>query len=307
MANGTTSIKPNANKKILMHRMYTENADLSDTLYTVGRNFGLGIKNNTPSATDTDLTYPIPIHDGTICDDGSNNLTGTSGADTSTDNTSTFKQGAGAFDATSQNLIGNGTNVWAGWYRTLTSFADIAQYTGLWFYIKDDATFGKLRSTGGYAVKIYLGSDSSNFYFLEKNRDELQVGWNWLTVTDVLSTWDTTGTPTGDIDWFQIGVQKHTATDTFAAGDVVYDLLRQWEESDLYSSFVLGYPTIDYTNFESVTRTIVQATDANGFDIDSLIIMNSDTDKLPTNIAKFPDESKSINDQFIFMIKDRNI
>ena len=53
--------------------------------------FKVGIGTTTPTGTDTDLEIAIPILDGTTNDDGSNTLTGRSGGDTSTKNTSIFK------------------------------------------------------------------------------------------------------------------------------------------------------------------------------------------------------------------------
>jgi len=311
MALTTTSIKPNTNKKILLNRMYTENASLSSTLYTVGKYIGLGINNNALSLTDESLTTPIPLLDGTVNDDGSNTMTGSGAGSNTTNNTTTFKTGAGTTDVTAQNLIKAGTGTVAEWsisnLATNGTIIDITEFTGFWVYIKDQATLDKF-SGATDDLQIRLGNDSSNFYYKNYiSTNWLAVGWNWLSDNSVVSGWTTSGTPTGNIDYFMIRIKTNIATDTFVAGDVVYDLLRQWQESDLYTSFVLGYPQLDYTDYEATVRCIIQSTEANGFDIDSLIVMNNDTTKIPVNIAKFNDESKSVNDQFIFMIKDRQL
>jgi len=304
MALSTTTIKPNTNKKIMLNRMYTENASLSSTLYTVGKYVGFGINNNSLSLTNTGLTTPIPLADGTVNDDGSNTMTGSGAGTNTTNNILIFKTGAGTTDNTAQNLIKDSSSVTASWaITTLTNNLDSAEYAGQWFYIKDSVALLKFETTGTCLEFRYGDDVTSNYYSKTYEASELIVGWNWLPV-GILSDLTETGT-TATLDSFGIIITTNNATDTFAAGDVIYDLLRQWDESDTYINFVLGYPTLDYTNYESVTRVLLLATQANGFDINSLIVMNSDTVKLPTNIAKFADESKSINDQFIFMIKDR--
>lgn len=142
MANGSLIVE----KKILLNRAYKSTPD-----YTVPSQFKVGTANGTPAIGDTDLDVPIPITDGTVNDDGSNQLTGSSGGDNTTDNTSIFKPGAGVSDDTAQNLIANGTNVSKVW-----SIANLAangtnitgtQPVGYWLYIADATALAKFTGT----------------------------------------------------------------------------------------------------------------------------------------------------------------
>lgn len=305
MATGST-ITTNG-KKVLLYRTYTENGNLSSTQYLAPTQFRVGINNGTPLAADTSIDEAIPIEDGTVLDDGSNNLTGSSGADNSTDNTSTYKDGAGQTDVTAQNLIANDTNALKIWTYTLSTFGNSAQYTGLWLYIKDSTALAKFKSSGT-AVEIKLGSDSSNYYSETWTAASLTTGWNWLNGnTDTLGDWTETGTVSGNIDTFIIEITTNNATDTFATGDVVYDLLRQWQASDLIEDIDVNYPSINFTTLEATTRCTLLTTKANGFLINGLEIRNEDTSPLMLSEDTVVADSKSDTDEFVYTVIDRVI
>jgi len=307
MANG--SLINNQGKGIILYRGYTENLDLSGSLRTAPSQFKVGISNGTPSVTSTELDYEVPILDGTVNDGGDNLLTGSSGGDNSTDNTVTFKEGAGVADVTAQNLIANGSNVTKIW--TITNLASAGtnitstEPFALWLYIKDATALAKFLSAGT-CLTVKLGSDTSNYFYKTWTAANLVVGWNWITSNTVnVEDLSETGTVAGDIDTFIIEIITNNAADAFVAGDVIYDLLRQWAISDLISNFSAGYPTFNYTNKEVTIRCYVNSIQANGFLINSLGIYNKDTIPLLAEEDTFAGESKSSTDEFSFVIVNR--
>ena len=305
----TGSIITTLGKQIMLQRSWTANGSLSSTQYLVPTQFSVGISNGTPSITDTDLDIKIPITNGTANDDGSNTMTGSSGGDNSTNNTTTYKEGAGQSDVTSQNLIANGTNATKIW--TIANLASAGTNItgtlpfGLWIYIKDATALAKLL-TAGTALTIKLGSDSSNYYSYTRTAAQLAVGWNWVT-SNTVNVEDLTevGTVAGNIDTFIIEIVTNNATDTFVAGDVLYDLLRTWATTDLYKDFFSGYPVLDNTNKEVTMKCFLASTEANGFLVNSLGIWNEDTARLMSSNDVFSGESKSITDEFTFTVKNR--
>lgn len=305
------SIRTTKGKNTFLYRAYTGNGSLSSTQYLPTTKFKIGRNSNTINVADTDLTEPIPITDGTVNDDGSNQLTGSNGGDNSTDNTTTYKQGAGQSDNTSQNLIANGTNATKTW--TISNLASAGtnmtgtQPASLWLYIKDATALAKFL-TSGTAIEIKFGSDSSNYYSKTYEASDLSTGWNYLsTQTTNIEDLTETGTVSGNIDTFIIEITTNNATDTFVAGDVVYDLLRQWQSSNLIKDFTSGYPDINFVTNEVTIRCFIASTEANGFNIDSLGDFNQDTTPLLLGEDNFEDESKSDTDEFAFIIKDRII
>ncbi len=240
--------------------------------------FKVGIGLTAPTGADTDIEIGVPITDGTVNDNGDNTLTGSSGGDNSTDNTTTFKQGAGASDDTAQNLIannGNATKIWT--IADLSSLGNNIVQTlpaAIWLFIKDSTALAKFKSSGT-AVEYKLGSDSSNYFSKTYTASQLAVGWNWLT-TGVTAVEDLTetGTVSGDVDTFIIEITTNNGTDTFVAGDVIYDLLRTWATSDLTKTFESGFPSYSSSTKEIQSRMILTATEANGFDISEIVVRN---------------------------------
>lgn len=302
------SIITNNGKKMMLYRSYTPTASLSATLYLPATKYKLGVNNGTPNIADTALDLLIPIANGTVNDDGSSQLTGGTAGSNTTDNTTTYKQGAGVTDNTSQDLLKTNTNVLATWTNTNLAAAgvncDATKYIGLWIYIKDAATLAKFLSSGT-ALEIRIGADSTaNFYYKTYTAANLTTGWNWLSDGAILSTWSSTGTP-GTLNDFQIRITTNILTDTFTTGDVLFDLLRQWVASDTIASFVSGYPSLDYINLEASTRMYLSSVLGNGFNINGLATFNEDSTPLMLSEDTFTAESKSTTDEFVFAIKDR--
>jgi len=286
-----------------------DRAYLTTPNYTPPYQFMVGIGTTTPTISDTSLELPIPINNGTVNDDGSNNLTGSDGGSNTTNNTDTYKEGANITDDTAQNLIKNDTNATAIWtisdLDTNGNDVESDEYIGLWIYIKDDTALNKFKSSGT-CLEIKFGEDSSNYYSITKEASDLSTGWNWLsswpTVVEDLTE---TGTVDSDIDTFIIEITTNNSTDEFTTGDVIYDLLRTWEDDDLIKTFISGYPTIDEPNIRSTIRCYLTTIEATGFNITEIGIFNNGSPiKLITRDV-FDSQSKSSTDEIAFIIKDQ--
>lgn len=280
-------------RKADLHRYLTSSSYLPPTLIRIG----MGTTN--PISTDTSIEIPIPIGNGTVCDDGSNTFTGSSGGTNSTDNTTTYKEGASVTDNTAQNLIANDTNATKIW--TIADLAsagtncDATKYIGIWFYIKDATALAKF-FTSGTCLEFRIGADSTtNYYSKVYEVSDLATGWNFLGGTGLLSTWTVNGTP-GTLNDYQIRIITNNATDEFVAGDIVTDLLRQWESSDLTQSYSTGYPSIDDTNYWATFRSRLGSTAGTGFNISELGLFDT-AGNMHVHIV-FDAESKSSTDEF---------
>jgi len=291
-------------KNIMLYRAWTENGDLSATEYLAPTQFKISVNETDPLISETDLTYSVPISDGVLNDDGDNTLTGSNGGTNSTDNTTTYKEGAGVTDNTSQNLITNATSATKTWtiadLSSLGTIIDSVKFCGLWFYIKDATTLAYFKTTGT-VLQIKLGSDASNYYSIAFTAALLSTGWNWLTSTVIISAWTETGTVSGNIDTFILEVTTNNATDSWASADVIYDMLRTWAITDLLKDYSTGYPTFDYINNKVTTRGYLTTLEANGFLIDGYGDFNEDTTKLMAGKDAIDSESKSLTDEFAFI------
>lgn len=297
-----TSTPTNTQKKSFVYRTFTVSP--SSTLYTPSLYFKVGSNSTQAQQADTDLSTAIPISNGTINDAGTVNMTGGTAGQNSTDNTTMYKQGGALTDNKAQNLIKDNTNVLATWLNANLagsgSNCDATKYVGLWLYIKDATTLAKFVS-----LEIRIGADSTaNYYSKTYLAAALTTGWNWLTDYALLSTWTATGTP-GTLNDFQLRITTVNATDTFVAGDVVYDLLRQWQASDQLKQLDSGYPSIDLNVYEVQTRGTLLSTDAVGFNIDAFYVFNNDTTKLSNEAHTFTAESKSSTDEFVIVSRGR--
>jgi hypothetical protein len=303
MATGDLITTKGANAAL--YRTYTPNASLSATLYLPPTKFKVGINNTTPAITDLNLVNPVPILDGTVIDTGANMLTGTLGGDNSTNQTTYVKEGAGIVDGIAQNLIANGSNIIKAWYKEPTTVAITnSKYIGFWLYIHDSVTYAKL-NTSTWCVDLRVGSDATNYYEKLWYLADVHVGWNWLSPGIITAGMTTVGTPTGTLDYMAVLVRTNNAADTFIAGEVVYDLLRQWTASDLIQGYVTGYPAFDYTLNEVTIRAYLNSIQANGFNINAIGLFNEDATPLMTDESVIAENSKSSTDEYAFIIKNR--
>jgi len=102
---------------------------------------------------------------------------------------------------------------------------------------------------------------------------------------------------------FKVGVTQSDPafTDTDLDNPVLID-------GGYFKDFVSGYPTFDYTNFQVTIRCFLDTSEANGNDIEAIGIFNKDTTPLMQTVVKLStSESKTTNDEFAFVIKERLI
>ena len=303
-----SGVVTNNGKNWLLNRAYKGTSDYEEAFY-----LKVGIGLTAPNVVDTGLEFPIPILNGTVNDDGSNTFTGSSGGDNSTDNIVRFKDGCNVVDVTAQNLIKNDTNATAIWtIADLSSAGTIitdSQYVSLWFYVLDSVALAKLVSSGT-CLEVKLGSDSSNYYSITKTASDLVVGWNWVhSFPDTVADLTETGTVTGDIDTFIIEVTTNNATDEFTAttdatADIVYDLLRTYEDSDMLLAFESGYPSFSTVDKTVTVRGKISVIYANGFDISEIGCFTKDGTPIMITHDVFTGESKGPTDEFAFNITD---
>jgi len=309
MANN--AIINNDGKKIALYRTYTKNTDLSSNTYLAPSVFKVGINGITPNIDNKDLSTIIPISNGTVNDDGTNTLTGSGDGINSTDNTTTYKIGAGLTDDTAQNLISTGTgHSIKNWkIDNLSTSGNNISGTGpfaFWFYIKDASTLAKFNS--GTGLKAKFGTDSSNYYYKDILTSNLSTGWNWITSgSGDVEDLPVIGTGSGTSQYFEIEILTTATGDNFAEGDIVYDLLRQWGSGDLVKDLSTGYPTFDYNNLEMTTRGYLNVLEGNGFLIDNTSLHNEDSTPLMSDEAKIDSQSKTETEEIIFLHKNRII
>jgi len=299
MVNG--SLITNNGKKIIINRAFKTTPD-----YTIPTKFKVGITGATPNIADTDLTLAVPITNGTIIDDMSGTMAGSLGGADTTLNTTTYKEGAGTTDNTSNNLLTNTSSGTKQWTKdTFSSAAFTSQEAGVWLYVIDSTAKDKFL-TSGTAVQLKLGSDSTNYYVKGFTVSQLSTGWNWLTSGTQIDALQMSGSVSGDVDTMLFEIITNNASDTFSSGDIILDLLRQWEPSDLIASWDSGtYPEVNESTFVVESRGTLTTTQANGFDLDSFGDFNTDTARKISGKDVFTDESKSDTDKFIFIVQDR--
>lgn len=298
-------IKTKQGAKIYMYRANTQNNELSSDEYLPESQFTVGVNEITPSTSHTSLTEPIPIYDGVVNDDGTNTLTGSVAGENSTNNTTTFKPGGGVLDNTAQNLISNDTEDWKQWsISDLSSEGvniNINQYCGLWLYFRNHVLDC---FTEENCIEIRLGSDDSNYYYKRFDKSQFNYGWNWLNLS-IVSSLNEEGSVVGDVSYFSIIIRTNNASDSWEEGDVVYDLLRQWDIDDLFKDYVTDYPQIDLDNLEVTKQAYLTSIEAVGFLINGYGDWNKDTIPKLGSKARIAPRSKADTDEIIFITKDR--
>lgn len=130
-------------------------------------------------------------------------------------NLTTYKTGVCAINAIK---AGTTTNYFAA-YKTTPSVDFTGRTIRWWIYIKDAAALAKIN----YA-SLGFGSDSSNFYYWNVLNASLTTGWNYLTGT-ISNKSGTIGTSVVDTDckFVRVSVYTNLTSNTFAAGDIVFD------------------------------------------------------------------------------------
>ena len=75
-------------------------------------------------------------------------------------------------------------------------------------------------------------------------------------------------------------------------------------DATAFKDFVVGYPTIDETNFVTTIRCFVASTEANGNEITEFGIVNEDATKKLISRDVFTAISKADTDEIVFIQKD---
>lgn len=291
----TASIITNNGKRILLNRGYKPIPD-----YTPVSKFKVGINTVTvPSIVDNDLTQPVPIT-GTELIDGCDAITGWTPNLTNTVsvNTLIYYEGTGSLNLTKMDV----TSALVSAYKATPTL----NFTGKRLYVfvyLTPSIFTMLKSSGT-ALTVRFGSDSSNYYEYTRTLAQLSIGNNPINFTSAEAT--VVGTPViTTCVYTYISYETNNAGDTTVNGDFIMDDFKLASNGNYNQVYVVGYPSFDYVNNEVTIRAYIPSTDANGFNIDSFGLVNTDTSPLMSDIDVFPNESKSTTDEFVFIKKDR--
>ena len=283
----------NKGKEIIVDRTF-----LSSPTMTVPSQFKAGVGTTDPALGDTDLEHPIPIS-GTESVDDCETADWTDSADMTTSlNSSTYKEGSNSL-----NLTKDGTaSATAYTYKTTTSRDFTSKDLSVWVYIKDSTAYGKLATTSCLVVRF--GSDSSNYYYWNRDKSELAVGWNLVDGLTSSNADGTTGTPTiGACDYTYVGLTATGAAITWSAGDFAMDDIKVISSDDYLKNFDASYPQIDYTNHQAVAQCRLNTTEANGYSVSEMGVFNTDSPILLLSRANFNAISKTSDDELIFETK----
>jgi len=297
------SILVNTGKQIIINRAYT-----ASPAHLIPTQFKVGIDSDAPNIGDIDLDNPVPISDGRVLDGGDVNMTGKFGAGTSVSGTSIFKEGGGTTDATSQSLIADnvnsGTRSWD--IQNLSGSASGTAEAAFWLNIANQKTLDAFASSGT-VLQARLGSGTqTNYFYWERTKSQLKTGWNWIRSGTQINQLGMSGSVNGSVSSFTLQLVTAGTADQFDSGSVRYDLLRQWQASDLLKDWVSGtYPDVNESLFIAEMRGELTTTEANGFDIDSFGNFNKDSPIKMSGEDVFASESKSSTDKFVFVIQDR--
>jgi hypothetical protein len=133
-------------------------------------------------------------------------------------NEENFVEGTGSID-----MGKDGTSSAVAYYeRTLASEVDITGMTQLRVRINilDGNDLANLKSVD--CLKIWIGNDSSNYYEVSFDRDELIAGWQELiiNISDMVETGSVTDS---GIDYLRLTWETTNSSDTINSGDLMMD------------------------------------------------------------------------------------
>lgn len=260
--------------------------------------FKVGIGTTTATIADTDMTTQVPITGTELADNCETIAEWAETADGADSlNSTTYKEGAGAM-----NLIKSGAtadNVTYYNNNGMTSLDITSKTLHVWLYIKDVATYAKLKASGT-AVELRYGIDwNTNYYYKTHTKAVLAVGWNMLTL-------DENDTEQGTVvknamDSGAIKITFTAASDTTVAGDVIVDDFKLAEAGDYTKTYETGYPEVDETTKQVTVRTRLATTEANNYNISEHGLFNTDSSALMLTKDVFTAYSKSDTDELIFV------
>jgi hypothetical protein len=295
MANG--NIITNTGKKIALNRTFKSTPD-----YGIPSIFKIGIGTNTPSTTDTDIQTKIPIT-GTELVDNCDVTTGwTPNVDcTLTVNTTTYKEGAGALNFTKTGTATANANA----SKTTLSINFTNKEINLWVYIYDTTTLNKLSVSNCF--QIQLGSDSSNYYYWNKNKPDFVVGWNYLSGLTTSTASGTTGSPViTAMNYTLIQLTATASGQTWSVGNIIVDIIQVAGSSSFIKSLLSGYPLLDESNLQVTNKALLALSEANNsFNISEFGMFNTDSpNKIFSRVVHTP-ILKTSGVQIIYVEKDK--
>jgi hypothetical protein len=153
-------------------------------------------------------------------------------------------------------------------------------------------------------LELRFGSDSSNYYYWQKNQADLVVGWNWINNLNTTNA-GTTGTPViTACDYTLFKYNTNLVTDVVVAGDLIVDDMYLVQATDFFTTYVSGYPQIDETNLMVTTRLFISTAQANGFSLNEFGLFNADNPKKLFSRVTHTPITKTSAVQIFFVQKD---
>lgn len=277
--------------KIAINRIAKSTPD-----YTVIEKVKFGTEQVSISATDNDLTKPVPFSKWAIvneCDVLTDWVASNAQSEISL-NTTTYKEGIAAINLYKSSATDNTT---LGLYNSsLTSRNATDKYLNLWLYVDDQDTIDKVNY-----FRLEYGTDSSNYY---RNNFAVTTGWNYIRFK--VSKLATTGSPDiTNCEYFSLKLSLLDGTDTFAVGKIIIDDIYLIEDNDLIGDIDVGYPEIDENNSEVKYRATLGVTEGNGFLLNSFSTFNTDVSPLMQDVFIFPNISKTSSDEIVIEFRNR--
>ncbi len=290
---GNGSLHTNLGKNIVIGLAYGVGS------YSVPSKFKVGILNDTPLVTDTDLDVPVPIT-GTEAVDDCGTADWADSADMTTAlNSTTFKEGTKSLNLTKDAA----TSATVSCDKTTTSRDFTSKTLFVWLYIKNATAYAKLATTD--CLTLRFGSDNANYYIYTRDKADLAVGWNLIYFTSATADGDQ-GTPTiAACDYSYLALKATAAAITWSAGDFIMDDWKLASADDFTKTFMTSYPTLDTTNHEIELRCQLLTTEANGHDLNGFALFNTDAPDLMSEEDTHTAESKSDTDEFIYIVRNR--
>lgn len=237
--------------------------------YGIPARIKVGIGDETPSVTATDLATPAPIT-YTAVDD----CNATTGWSATTDGSVALNTTSGEFieGTGGLNLVKSGTTQTSVTFsKTTTSRNFTSQTLWSWLYI-NSTTYALLGA--GTAVEIRFGSDSSNYYYKQYTAAALASGVNWLYFTSATAT-GTTGTPTiTACDYYAVIITVNATSVTYTSNSVRLDHLQIAGATDYYMDLDSA-PAVDLTGDKVTSQATMNLVKAIGQNLNNAMIQDS--------------------------------
>jgi hypothetical protein len=293
MANG--SIWANQGNKVILNRTFKASPD-----YTAPSVLKIGIGSTTPVASDTDLVNPVPIDSTESVDDCDTSDWSDSADMTTSLNSTTYKEGEGSL-----NLTKDGTaSANASTSKTTTSRDFTSKGLSIWIYIKDSTDYGKLATSN--CLEIRFGSDSSNYYYWQKDKADLTTGWNLIQELTSSNADGTTGSPTiASCDYTFVQLTADASATTWSAGDFIMDDIKLVSSGDYILSLSSGYPVLDETNLQATFRATLNTLQANGYPLREFGLFNTDSSRIMVSRSVHTEIDKTNQVEVSYVEKDK--